>query len=240
MFNDYQRACLELGRYISQFLRNEVPEGSALGFSGGIDSSLLLYLSTGKLIPYNVSILGSRDNMNASRVAGALGIKFTHIDLQKVDVKKYLGIIHDIDPSISRADIGYELILAILLGSVHEEYVVTGQGSDEIFYGYRRFTDDPFLTNVGHIEKLFNITLPRETKLADYFGKKLLTPYLQHEIMELAASFQRSDHIDAAGNKKVLRQAARLMGYPEELSDMPKKAAQYGSGIMKILHSLQD
>ncbi len=239
MCTDFQKACLDLGGKISRFIQNEIPEGSALGFSGGIDSSFLLYLSSGKLTPYNVSIEGFRDHINASRVAGTLGIKFAHIDLHRVDVRKYLGILLDIDPAISRSDVGFELILAILLGSVHEECVVTGQGSDEIFYGYRRFSDDPLLTNAGHLEKLFNITLPRERRLADYFGKKLLTPYLDPGIRELAASIQRHEHTDSSGNKKMLREAARLMGYPEELSQVPKKAAQYGSGIMKMLHSIQ-
>lgn len=240
MSANFDEICMEMGKRLFSSLQEELPHGSALGFSGGIDSSLLLYLSSGRVVPYNISVPGSTDYRNASSVAGVLGTDFRHIDLSGMEVKKYLGILLDIDPSIAKPDIGFELILTILLGSVNEEHVITGQGSDEIFYGYRRFSDDSLLTNRGHMDKLLKVTIPREKKLADYFGKELITPYLDSKIVELAAKLDKHQHVDSEGNKKVLRQAARLMGYPEELSGMPKKAAQYGSGIMKILRTIPE
>jgi asparagine synthase (glutamine-hydrolysing) len=53
--------------------------------------------------------------------------------------------------------------------------------------------------------------------------------------LRLGLSIPVSFKIRDGERKAVLRRAAGLLGVPEELSNAPKKAAQYSSGIQKIL-----
>lgn len=220
---------------LSDFVMENIPFNSAIGFSGGIDSSLLLYLGRTKLVPYNVSLPGSRDYLNAELVSKRLGLKFKHLDLSGIDVRAYVDIVRRIDPQISKADLGYETVLAILLDRIDQGILVTGQGSDEIFYGYRRFMDQKGLTNEGHMQKLLTLTLPRERKIAEYFGRRLIAPYLESGISELLSNIPKEMHVSDSMNKLILRRAAVFLGFPQDLAQLPKKAAQYGSGILKLL-----
>ena len=225
----------ELAEIIRKTFPGIIPPDSALGFSGGIDSSLINFIAGNRLHPYNVSMPGSKDLSNATMVSERLGFTFTHIDPSGLDLKKYREMVREADPGILESDIGYEVVLAILLDHIDEEYLVTGQGSDELFYGYRRFIDNPDLTNEAHMKKLYSSTLPREERLASSMGKKLVTPYLSPEILKKIEGIRREQNIRENMNKFMLRQAAVCLGYPADLAMIPKKAAQYGSGIQKLI-----
>ena len=169
-----------------------------------------------------------------------LNSSFRHINLGDVDIQRHIELIRALDPQIRMQELGYELVLSILLESADEKHVVTGQGSDELFYGYRRFIDEVDLGNEDHLRKLHETTLPREKKIADRFGKILITPYLDSGIPSVVMHLGRDYHIDGNTNKMILRRAALDLGYPEELVNIPKKAAQYGSGISSYLRHLRN
>ena len=175
----------------------------------------------------------SRDFENAVKASRLLNFTLNHIDLDEIDLKSYIEIVKEIDPDISNSELGYELVLTILLDRIPEKTVYTGQGADELFFGYRRFLDDPGLDNADHMNKLFTVTLPRELKIADYFGKTLKAPYLESNIAKLVAPLPREDHFAGETNKAILRAVASLKGLPPEIISLKKKAAQYGSGINK-------
>lgn len=225
----------DLSERIKKILVSEVssiiPGKTALGFSGGLDSTLLMGISNGALIPYTVGFSNSKDIANSRIASLLLGIKSNEICLDSVDLKGYLELLKEIDHNIRRDEIGYELVLTILMDRIKEKEIVTGQGSDELFYGYRRFIEEPELTNRTHMEKLMGVTLPREEKIADYFGKKILTPYLNREIVDLMKDVPKGMNITNGVNKVILREVARSLGLPEEIIQVKKKAAQYGSGI---------
>ena len=224
-----EKITLELDRYFSQIS----PSDSAIAYSGGLDSTILLAFSGFRLKPYNLSSRDSRDFENASNASGLLNFSLNHIDLDEIDMKSYVEIVKEIDPDINNSELGYELVLTILFDRIPEKNVYTGQGADELFFGYRRFQDDPGLDNAGHMNKLFTVTLPRELKIADYFGKTLKAPYLESDIARLVASIPREDHFAGETNKAILRAVASLKGLPSEIISLKKKAAQYGSGINK-------
>lgn len=207
----------------------------AIAYSGGLDSTVLLALACDMASPYTLGGENSRDLENALRGSEILGIPDQIVRLDSIDVEKYVSILLEIDPGIGKQDIGFELVLAILLDSVKEEAIITGQGADEIFYGYHRFIEDPGLTNRGHLKKLWNETLPREKALGDYFGKRLITPYLNKDVLEILEETTRDDHFTDRENKAILRYVAETMGLPGSITGLRKKAAQYGSGIMNRL-----
>ncbi|AKA48658.1 hypothetical protein IX51_05605 [uncultured archaeon] len=214
--------------------------GTALAYSGGLDSSVLMAASGMSLRPYAVGLEGSRDIRNAKDASELLGFPLNEITIGKDEVVRYSETLVEIDPEITRLELGYEIVLAAVLDNAEERSVVTGQGADELFYGYRRFLDNQDLGNASHLEKLHDKTLPRELRLAEHFGKELITPFLNEEIMELAGSLGRDDHIRGGLNKVVLRKAASILGLPDVIVNRPKKAAQYGSGVAKVLLGLQN
>lgn len=211
---------------------------TALAFSGGLDSTALLFASRLSLTPYTVGFSTSLDLKNSKESACLASVTVHEILLGDTDVLRYKEMISEIDSTVSDFELGYEIVLAAVLDNVSEVKVVTGQGADELFYGYRKLLDTPDMDNSFYLERLMNRTLPRERKIADHFKKKLVTPYLNKEIFDFAASLHRDHNIDGKRNKAVLREAAKLLGVPEVIAERPKKAAQYGSGVSKALERL--
>ncbi len=212
---------------------------TALAFSGGLDSTLLLKISNGRLRPYTLGTASSIDVRNARYASALLDVPLMLINLERVDISHYMNILVQIDPSISRLDLSFELVLAVLLDNIKERIVFTGQGADELFYGYSRFRDQATMDNRREMDKLMNVTLPREEKIAEYFGKDLRTPYLSAGMQECLQDMSKEDHMDAGQNKIVLRVVADRLKLPEGIVSVPKKAAQYGSGMSKILKAHQ-
>ena len=235
-FSDRQK---ELGSIVLNALRQHISalesRGLAISYSGGLDSTVLLALLEGKAKPYTLGSADSRDLENSSKGSEATGVSVERIDLDSIDIEEYLSLLREIDPEIRKQDMGYELVLAVILDSIPEERIVTGQGADELFYGYHRFIDEPELTNSGHMEKLFSKTLPRERALAEHFGKTLVTPYLDPTILEAMEGTTREDHFSGDFNKAIVRYIGLEAGLPESIVYVKKKAAQYGSGMMKKL-----
>lgn len=228
---------------IAELLKSAVKcegSGTALAFSGGLDSTILMAASDSSLIPYTVGIEGSRDLSNARNASEMLGWSINEVIINTDNVTAYRRILEQIDPAITKVELGYEIVLAAVLDNIKEETLVTGQGADELFYGYRRFIDNPEIDNASHLEKLFSVTLPRERKLADHFGKSLSTPYLNENIFNLAAGFGRNEHIKGSTNKVILREVAHLLGLPDEIARKPKKAAQYGSGVQRFISRMRE
>ena len=212
---------------------------SAIAFSGGLDSSFIAYLSRGKYSTYVCGIAESYDIRTARKSAQILGLKCRELIVDEQEIIEAALTVRKIDPDINFSDIGYETVLALLLERIDEENLITGQGSDEIFYGYNRFKEKPDLDNSESIRKLFEVTLPRETKIASHFGKKLILPYLQDQIIEIG-NLPRSAHIVDGANKFILRQTAIISGMSRSISMASKKAAQYGSGISRVLGRNRD
>jgi len=112
---------------------------------------------------------------------------------------------------------------------------VTGQGADEFFYGYQKYERDPGLSNMPDIEKLKNITAPRENRLSDSYGKKIVVPYMNQDVIGIALNIPRDSHINKDGRKIILRSIAKRLGLPDEVVNLRKTAAQYGSGLQKVV-----
>jgi asparagine synthase (glutamine-hydrolysing) len=211
---------------------------SAIAFSGGLDSTILLALSEFRLKPYTVGFPDSHDLERSRHVADELGFRIVEIVLDIQDLKRSIPALKALDPKITNAEMGYELVLYHVLEGCSEDTLVTGQGADEIFYGYRRFMDDPGLTNAGYLDKLFHVTLPREVRIADQKSKRLLTPYLDPELVRNFSALPRELNVSGGVNKIMLRTLAMGIGLPEEVWAFRKKAAQYGSGIQPYIRKI--
>ena len=215
---------------------HDLPSGnSALSYSGGLDSTILIALSDFKIHPYTTGFSDSRDISASRRISQILGFEVKEIILDHMDLRSLFNEIWEIDPGIHTRDLGYEAVLLSVLKHARERYIVTGQGADEYFYGYQKYEREPDLTNTEDIGKIINFTCPREKKMADSMGKILVLPYMDRNVTEIASLIPRNQHINGEGRKLILRSIARRIGLPDEIVNLKKTAAQYGSGMQKIV-----
>jgi len=133
--------------------------------------------------------------------------------------------------------ISFELPLYVACSELSEEDLMSGQGADELFGGYSRYSTMDALSRRKamdtDIEGLLSSGAEREGDLARRFGKRLVCPYLSPEVISISKEFAPDEMIGPEGNKLPLRYLASSLGLPSASS--PKKAAQYGSGTMAAM-----
>ncbi len=208
---------------------------TALLFSGGIDSSLLLSIYMDKIIPYTIGFPESQDISFSEKLCNEFSLNLNIIETGEEMVRKAFMKVIETDKNITFTDIGFETVFQIACDHVKQGKIMTGQGADEIFYGYMKFRDGRENSNRKSLEKLFTTTLPREMRIASSSGKTLITPYLDRNILDSFSVLPYEMHVSAEENKIIIREAARIAGLPDFIIHRPKKAAQYGSGINRFL-----
>ncbi|HOE52388.1 MAG TPA: asparagine synthase-related protein [Methanomassiliicoccales archaeon] len=220
-------------------LRRELTGPTAVLFSGGLDSVLLVALARqcADMRLYTVGYPGSHDLKAGERAAGELGLPWKGIVLDDdalraavIFLRERLGLS---DPVV----ISFELPLYIVCATVPEGVLLSGQGADELFGGYARYahmTDGERVRSMKEdLRALLAEGLPREERLATLFGKRLVCPYLSPETIKAAEAVPPTALRGELGNKGPLRDLALGLGL--SVARAPKKAAQYGSGTMRAM-----
>jgi len=215
-------------------------------YSGGLDSAVISMLARRTLKRKNTSLLtfgveGSRDLLHARQGVDFIDLEWNGHVLSEEAIlegaKDLLGLI----PDLSFLELSYELPLYFGVKHSGGEVIITGQGADELFGGYARYkkAKDPLELRLmldRDRVKLFTRTKKVERAIAYHFGKTLITPYMFENIITFSGSLGIEELIGMDGtNKRVLRESARILGLPEIICSRSKLAAQYGSGISKVL-----
>jgi len=216
----------------------------AIAFSGGLDSSLIAHIMKphSRVTLYTVGIAGSMDIVHAPKAAGMMGIGEAHraviitIDDLLDAIPQVVSIIGTEEPVL----VSFMLPLYFVAKTCSEEELFTGQGADELFAGYARYTrmDPQTLENAlaNDLEVVLRMGLEREQAIAAFFGKTIHCPYMDKDVVLAVRDLPVLQKITNDGRRKaILRDAAHLLGLPEEISERDKKAAQYSSGIIKVL-----
>ncbi|MDP8011263.1 MAG: asparagine synthase C-terminal domain-containing protein [Thermoplasmata archaeon] len=208
----------------------------AIMLSGGLDSTVVLSMIMDfyDVVAYTVGAKDSKDIDNAVRVAENLGIKkHKIIYLDKANVKKAMEELLKGYPNLSVVDLSFEIPYYIGISNVKEKHVFTGQGSDELFGGYKKYEKNPELMEKD-ILRLITITLPREKEIAAKFNKVLHTPFVCTEIIRFSLSLPPEEK----EKKAIVKRLGMKLNLPEEVINRKKIAMQYGSGTMKILRQI--
>jgi asparagine synthase (glutamine-hydrolysing) len=228
--------CDELANELASHLKElKFKRDVAIAFSGGLDSSVIAFLMR-DYDPhlYTVGHESAKDVLNSLQVANLLSLNLTIVDYTDEDIIEGIRFLRSIDPEINPVEVGFELPLYLVLREVGEREIYTGQGADELFGGYGKYLDNPNLMD-HDFDILISKNVPRERKMAEEFGKKLVYPYLDDKIVSLAREIPLECKIRNGVRKWVLRRAAEFLGVPRDIFEREKKAAQYGSGIWKRL-----
>jgi asparagine synthase (glutamine-hydrolysing) len=222
-----------------------VPHLSVL-FSGGVDSSLVAWsaaqLSEVELV--TVGVPGSQDLLSAEAGARLLGLPWRHREVTPADLDRLLPeedkLLGDASPGSRPVLLG----LAFALETARRELVLCGQGADELFLGYRHFDGvSPAVVESRRrrdLDRLLREDWPLTSSIAERRGKRVASPFLDSEFLDYASSIP-IELLSAGPNpKELLRQLARALGVPRELTERAKKAFQYGSGIERLLRAHGD
>lgn len=219
----------------------EVPSSQAVMFSGGLDSGVLAAISKKHFTPmlYTVGMENSRDLSAGEQGAQEVGLPWTGITLSdELILEECCKVLKLTD--LSPLELSFELPLQIVASRIEERNLISGQGADELFGGYRRYSemsaDDAKSSLKKDYENLFTNTVIKENTIAAAYNKTLHRPFLDADVAEIALSIPISEKISGGTNKLPLRNLAAELGLTT-ISSKEKKAAQYGSGIMKSLKS---
>ena len=142
------------------------------------------------------------------------------------------------------------LLAAISLGD--EKIFYSGIGAEELFAGYQRHVKS--VSEGGKwrgitikeleeeswegLKRLNNLVISRDKLISESVTKKIISPYIDDELIILAMSLSTDKKIDAVTNKKILREIAKDLGVPRKAYNRKKKGAQYGSSFDKAITKL--
>ena len=202
---------------------------------------------------YSVGIENSQDIKFSKEIAEELGLDLKTVIIDentvKESIKPVLTAIED--DNVMKLGVGMTIYLAAkAMKEDNVKVALSGQGADELFGGYNRYLKhfeenslfDAYFAldeEIYHdIANMYHVNLERDDAVSMANGVELRVPFLDKDIIDLALDipgiYKIKDNEDVL-RKHILRDVAKSIGVPDYIADRPKKAAQYGSGINKIL-----
>lgn len=227
---------------LNDCLQRELGGEVAVLFSGGLDSAVLARLARDHCRPvlYTIGYPGAHDLHAGRNAAEELSLPWQGLELDDGRLREGLAALRDLSGLTDPVSLSFELPLYLGCTMLREDILLSGQGADELFGGYARYRsmDDAQRASAMGIDLglLISVGRPREARLAEASGKRLVCPYLDPGVIKAAGRFSASEMVGEAGNKLPLRRLARNLGLSS--ASAPKKAAQYGSGIMAAMKRL--
>ncbi|MGD6807762.1 MAG: DUF7411 family protein [Candidatus Bathyarchaeia archaeon] len=224
----------------------------AVAFSGGIDSSVVAFLANKcgvKVELLHVSLENQPETEEALEAAEALDLPMQIHLYKESDVEatlpKVVELIEEADPV--KAAIGVPFYWAAEKASEGKfRALLAGQGADELFGGYQRYVTECIKDGAEKVRRtmfddVVNIhirNLERDLKITGSFDVELRCPFANFEVAKFAMSLPVECKFEAKSDtlrKLVLRKVAKNLGVPTVISDKPKKAVQYSTGINTVV-----
>lgn len=222
----------------------------ALLFSAGVDSTLLAVLLKKlnvKTTLYTVGTQNSQDLEFAKKAAKDIGLPLkTWIINQEIIENHFEDTIKTIeDTNLMKIGVGMTIKLTSKLAAEdNQKVILSGQGADELFCGYNRYknkydTPDELLEELSYdLNNMYHVNLERDDKATMRNSMELRVPFLDKAVIQTACKMPISYMLHSGDDKMrkhILRDVASEMGVPEYIAFRPKKAAQYGTGIDKVI-----
>lgn len=237
----------ELEDALISFIKEKVERKDVgVACSGGLDSGLVSAIAkefANSVTLYSCGTKNAHDVMMTKDLSERLGIPMVHAKITKGDMH---GLIREMIEIAGQPDpftISYEMPLLCVCKAAKEDIILTGQGADEYFMGCAKFVgasaEDYEVLKTASVERLLNVSVPCELKIAEHFNKTLYYPYLDISMTSLVEKIDpeilRPKDMDS--RKEVLRKIAIHLGY-DFIAKRPKKSSQYGSGTTDLIRGI--
>lgn len=223
----------------------------AIIFSGGVDSTLITKIvqNQNKNIKlYTVGTNNSKDLKFAKCAANLLNLDLEEIIIDKYVIEENLEEVITTIEEFNVMKIGVAMPLHIASKRANEDgfnIAVSGQGADELFGGYTKYLKNYIKLNsktqdilYDDIKNSYHVNLERDNAITNFNNISLKAPFMDKTMINLAMKIPIKYKIksnDDQIRKHILRDVAIELGVPEFIAMRPKKAAQYGSGVHKLL-----
>ncbi|MDE1765772.1 MAG: asparagine synthase [Thaumarchaeota archaeon] len=225
-----------------------------LGFSGGVDSSLLAKICSD--LGFEVTLLtigfeGSHDIEFSKKISALM--KLGHLT-RTIPEKSFPSVAQEIRSQIGTDNLSWNenCIAFHYVSELAKENgidtVLTSNGMDELFCGYNAYRE-AMEKGEKAVMDLMESKLENEIKMmravnqvSSKFGVKILQPLLSGEFVGFAKPIPIPEKIkdkDDLVRKHIIRQLALSVGVPAESALKRKKALQYGSLIHKNLMKIR-
>lgn len=242
-----------LGKVLKESVKKRTEGLDSVGivFSGGLDSSILAKLSMDmgvETVLYTVGTENSADMKYSKQVAKSLNLPLKPKIVALKDVKHYTDLVLNAieEYNVMKIGVGMPSYIASELASEDGiRVMLSGQGADELFAGYQRYTQfykdhgENTVENLKYdVSNLYHVNLQRDDAVTMANSVELRVPYLDSEVVDLALKIPmkyKLGHDPDDLRKCILRKLAADLNVPREAVLRPKKAAQYGSGIHRLL-----
>lgn len=187
---------------------------------------------------------GSQDETRARDAALALGIELetTNITNENVSVE-LAGIELPFEPTLMDRSLWclYSFV-SKSAGNAGAKVILLGQLADELFGGYSKYEEAVRVQGEDAARSMMEadvLEYARRGRIRD-FGAcapwvQPRLPFEDSQIVDFGLSLPVWFKIRGGVRKAVLRRAALLVGVPEEIASTAKKAAQYSSGVQKLV-----
>jgi len=208
-----------------------------VGFSGGIDSSILAARLDGPL--YVGGFADSHDIGAAASAADRLGRELRVVEFSHADIERAIPIVARATGRTNPMDLQIALplyLVAEVVAADGHDRLALGQGADELFGGYAKVAKAP---NDPRVDADTVRGAARETvaSLPEQLERDVLTlraagvepvvPLLADRVVDAALRLPGRCLVAGDERKVALRRAADFL--PREIRSRDKKALQYGS-----------
>ena len=222
---------------------------AAVGFSGGLDSSVVAKCATHytKVVACTAFAPGAGDAVRAREGAAALGIDLVATELSEGRVAKEVAAM-DLPFEPTLMDRSLWCLYATVSYSASQagsKVLLLGQMADELFGGYAKYAEALSSRGEAVAKKMMESDADdyaARGRVRDVSACKPWTearfPFEAREVRALADALPMDFKIRDGVRKAVLRRAAAILGVPGEVAAAPKKAAQYSSGVQKLVSAL--
>ncbi|MCP8303879.1 MAG: hypothetical protein H3Z50_00165 [archaeon] len=241
---------------LSESIRRRVRglDGVVIGFSGGLDSSLLA-LITSKLKKVTLLSLyakGSKDEEDVKDSARSLGLDLEELQIDLEQVRNRIGLVKHLIESDRTMDLAIGLgvhLAAEKCSQMGHKTIFLGQFADELFGGYAKYVralremgeesaEKTILQGVldGHKNNF-----ERDEKASSPYAEVRL-PYANIDLVRYALSLPLSLKIGRGEDRRklVLKEVAMKAGLPRDIILKRKRAFQYSSGLQKLVRVAKD
>ncbi len=219
-----------------------------MAFSGGLDSSLLTKcaMKHAGVVACTAFARGSGDASRTREARASLGVNLVSAELTPGLVSAAL-IDLDLPFAPTLMDRSLWCLYRIVSRSAYDSgarVILLGQLADELFGGYAKYAEALRTDGEEAARSMMDADLNdyavrgrvRDVSACSRWAEPRL-PFESKEVVEFATALPMDFKIRGGVRKAILRRAASFLEVPEAQAGAAKKAAQYSSGIQKLVAS---